>query len=298
MALGEGTRRARGQRAGRRTGPTRHVGASALLSAGLLLAAAAASAETKPLWELGFAAGGGYLPDYPAAGQNHFNAIAVPYVVYRGTFIRAGDKGLVRGRFLKTEDLDVDISASGSFRADSADNDARQGMPDLDYLGEVGPRVQWTVARSRGGAKLDLELPVRAVFSTDLTNLHYRGVRAAPEIAYQHEAAFGTRLNLKLGLSADFGDEKLQDYFYQVDPQFAQAGRPAYDAKGGYLGSKLELSMLYPLNRQIRLFSLFQVDFNQGAANQDSPLFKDDVTYSVGVGAVVSLWQSMQQVRE
>ena len=35
----------------------------------------------------------------------------------------------------------------GSFAAEPDDNDARRGLPDLDYLGELGPRLQITLAR-------------------------------------------------------------------------------------------------------------------------------------------------------
>jgi len=303
VALGAGACGRPRQRAGGRAGPPRPGGKPAAALAGalagaLLAAGPAAAQQAKPLWEVGFAAGGGYLPDYPAAGQNHFNALGLPYLVYRGEFLRAGDKGLVRGRVLKTRDVEFDISVSGSFSVDAEDSDARVGMPDLDYLGEVGPRLQWTLARSGGGAKLDLELPVRAVFSTDLSRIDYRGIRAAPELAYQLADALGTGIALKLGLSADFATEELHDYFYEVEPRFAAAGRPAYRAEGGYLGSKLELSLVRPLNGQIRLFSLASVAYHRGAANEASPLFEDEVNYAVGVGVVVSLWQSRQQVRE
>src|SRR5690606_39938878 len=63
-------------------------------------------ARAKPLWEVGVAGGAGWLPDYPAAGQNHFNGIALPYLVYRGEFLRADEKGLVRGRFVKSRDFE------------------------------------------------------------------------------------------------------------------------------------------------------------------------------------------------
>src|SRR5687768_9470385 len=43
----------------------------------------------RSLWEAGVVGGGGYLPDYPAAEQNHFKWIAAPYLVYRGRIMRA-----------------------------------------------------------------------------------------------------------------------------------------------------------------------------------------------------------------
>lgn len=274
---------------------------AALLST-LCLAAAAARAEEpsreKPVWELGVAAGGAWLPDYPAAGQNHINGLALPYIVYRGEFLRSDEKGLLRGRFVKSRDFELDVSLSGSFSADSDDNDARRGMPDLDYLVELGPRIQWTVARAAKLAKLDFELPVRAVFSTDLKGIDHEGFLAQPELAYQHADFLDTGLALKLGVSASFADAGLQDYFYGVEPQFATAARPAYDADGGYLGSRLQLVLTKPLGPALRIFAAGRVDFHQGAANADSPLFREETTYGVGVGFVWSIFRSQSTVVE
>jgi outer membrane scaffolding protein for murein synthesis (MipA/OmpV family) len=268
----------------------------------LCLLAAAAQAEEapreKPLWELGVAAGGAWLPDYPAAGQNHFNAIGLPYIVYRGDFFRSDEKGLLRGRFVKSRDFELDVSLSGSFSADSSNNDARRGMPDLDYLVELGPRIQWTVARAAKWAKLDFELPVRAVFSTDLKSVDYRGFLAQPELAYQHDNFLESGLALKLGVSASFADVNLQDYFYRVEPQFATPTRPAYEADAGYLGSRLQLVLTKALGPALRVFAAGRVDFHQGAANEDSPLFREDVTYGAGLGVVWSIFRSPSTVKE
>ena len=44
----------------------------------------------KPLWEIGVVGGGGWLPDYPAADQNHLQGLVLPYAIYRGDFLRLG----------------------------------------------------------------------------------------------------------------------------------------------------------------------------------------------------------------
>ena len=130
--------------------------------------------------------------------------------------------------------------------AESDDNDARRGMPDLDHMAEVGPRLQWTFARAARWARMDLELPVRAVFSTDFSSVEHRGFLVEPQLAYQHENFLDTGTKLKLSLSTIFADEDLQDYFYQVDVPFVTASRPAYNGQAGYLGSRLRLLLLHP----------------------------------------------------
>ena len=244
------------------------------------------------------AGGVGYVPDYPAAGQNHFNGIALPFPIYRGDFIRSDSKGLLRGRLIHSQNFELDVSFSGSLDADSDDNDARRGMPDLDYMAEVGPRLQWTFARAARWARMDLELPVRAVFSTDFSSVEHRGFLVEPQLAYQHENFLDTGAKLKLGLSTIFADEDLQDYFYQVDVPFVTAVRPAYDGRAGYLGSRLRLLFLHPVSKRLRLFVAGDLHSHHGASNENSPLYGEDFSYSIGTGLIWSLYQSDRMVDE
>jgi outer membrane protein len=262
---------------------------------GVVSPAWAGKESGKPLLELGVIGGGGYVPDYPAAGQNHFNAIGAPYLIYRGSFLRAGDKGIVRGRFISTDRVEFDVSLDGSYRAESDDNDARQGMPDLDYLGEVGPRLQITLAKAARDAKIDLEMPLRAVFSTDLSDLNYRGIVFHPQLAYQHENFFGRDLRFKLGIGPIFASSELMDYFYEVEPRYATASRPAYSADAGYLGSEVGLRVVKKVTGRFQVFGLGNLGLYYGAANEDSPLFRDDMTWSVGIGAAWSFYQSKRR---
>ncbi|MDP6705156.1 MAG: MipA/OmpV family protein [Alphaproteobacteria bacterium] len=248
------------------------------------------------MFEIGAIGGGGYVPDYPAAGQNHFQAIGLPYIVYRGDFLRSDERGL-RGRILRTRNFEFDVSLGGSFSTDSDKNDARAGMPDLDWMGEIGPRLQITLARAARNARLDLELPVRAVFSTDLTSIDYRGFVFAPELAYQNEDFLDADYQVKLSLGPVLATERLMDYFYEVDPAFARPGRPAFDADPGYLGSRLQLLVSKPLGGRLTLFGAAQVGFHGGATNDASPLFQDDVTFAVGIGLAWSFWQSERRVK-
>ena len=273
----------------------RGVLATSLLAgwAACITTLAAAAEGGRPLLELGIMGGGGYLPDYPASGESHFRGIALPFVAYRGEILRSDEKGLLRGRLIHTDDLEFDISLNGSFPVDSDDNDDRRGLPDLDWLGEIGPRVQFTIARAPGGnAKIELELPVRAVFSTDLSDWDYRGIVAAPEIAYQHENFLGQDTQIKLGIGASFATTELTEYFYEVEPRFATASRPVFSADAGYLGFKIQLVAFKSFTSRWRAFAGLKLDLHHGAANEDSPLFKDKTTYSAGLGIIWSFYQS------
>src|SRR2546429_564174 len=109
---------------------TRKVAPLVLLTAAALAAAAcaAARAEPKPLWEFGLGAGALVFNDYPRADSVHAYPVPVPYLVYRGKFLRSDHNGL-RGRLLEQERIGLNLSVNGTTPARS--DSSRHGMPDL-----------------------------------------------------------------------------------------------------------------------------------------------------------------------
>ena len=275
-----------------------HLQSSAvLLACALGLAATAGTAaaapdEELPLWELGAIVGVGYLPDYPASDEYGVQALPLPYVAYRGEVIRSDDKGLLRGRVFRSEDVELDVSLTGSIPVRSSDNRARAGMPDIDWLGEAGPRLQVTVARGARDAKIDFELPLRAVLSTDFSRVDYEGIVLLPELAYQTDSILGSRSRLKVGIGIRFADRRFQELMYGVPAAYATASRPAYEAKSGYMGSRLLIQFSKPLNGRLRLIGAARLDYHGGAANKASPLFRRETTGSVALALIWSIVQS------
>ncbi|TCI04934.1 MipA/OmpV family protein [Corallincola luteus] len=248
----------------------------------------------QPLWEIGLAGAIIYGPDYPAAGQSHTNQIVLPYLIYRGDVIRAGEDGLIKAQAFEDERWELDLSLDGSFNADSDDNDAREGMQDLDYLFGIGPELKYKIYRADDEqSKLDLKLQARAVFSTDFSNLNQRGYAFEPQLRYEYDNLFGREIRFVGTVGPVWGTEKLTDYFYQVDDKYVRPGREAYDANGGYMGTDVGFGLVFTLmEKRARLFLGGRVSFHQGAENEDSPLFIDETTYAVGMGFAYRLFAS------
>lgn len=255
-----------------------------------------APTEAQPLWEFGVGGGLGEVANYPASSERNFIALAAPYVVYRGDVFRIGGGGGARAVVVEDSDFEVDLSFGGAFSADSEDNTAREGMPELDFLFEVGPQFVYKVGtfdfENGGKSRLNARLQTRAVFSTDFSRIDERGYVIEPEISYQQRGVLFEKTGLNVSFSMTFASEELQDYFYQVDQAFVTDSRAQFDAKGGYLGSRLSTSMSFSIGENIRAFLGGSVNFHAGAANEDSPLFEDDVTYSLAAGFVWRLYES------
>jgi Outer membrane protein V len=248
----------------------------------------------KPVWELGVGAGLLYIPDYRGSNESRYYVLPYPYVVYRGDILKV-DKQKISGQIFKTDRLLLDVSFSGSVPVKSDGNTARAGMPDLDPTFEIGPALDVTILENRENSySLKFSLPVRAVFSTDFSYVRYEGWVVSPRLNFEKSDVI-PQTGLHLGISTGplFGDRGYHTYFYTVEPAFATATRPAYDAGGGYSGSTLTIG-LSKTYKQLKFNAFVSADFLDGAVFENSPLVKTK-TYIMS-GASVS-WVFFKSVK-
>ena len=249
----------------------------------------------RPLWEAGIGGFAGSVPDYPAAGQNTFRALALPYLIYRGDFLRVGgeeNRGAISGRFVNNDWFELDVSLSAAFPVDSSSNSARRDMPDLDFLFGIGPQFIFKLVNEPGHRRLNFNLQARSIYSTDFSSINHRGYVLNPEFKYTQEHV--TDLDLKVFTSAGpiFATEKLMDYFYEVDDQYVTPSRQAYDADAGYLGSNITLGVSKRFNNRFRLILGTRLGLHHGATNDDSPLFREKLNLGVFTAFTWSFKQS------
>jgi outer membrane scaffolding protein for murein synthesis (MipA/OmpV family) len=166
-------------------------------------------------------------------------------------------------------------------------------MPDLEYLGEIGPSLRWTAWRDEARrTRLTLELPVRAAFSTDLSRMRHRGFVFAPEVAVERLGVLTAQGRARIGIGPVFASGGLMDYWYRVKPNEARPGRPAFNADGGYLGMRLQFSYRTPLTERVWLTAGGRLEDFSGATNEDSPLFRSAFNATVIGGISVSLYRT------
>lgn len=243
-------------------------------------AAAQELSSDLPLWEVGGFGVGVSQQAYPGSDQQIKRGLALPYLVYRGEFLRA-DRETAGLRALKTQDFELDVGVAGSFGAGSDDIEARRGMPKLGTLVEFGPRLKWDFSDSPSAAAWRLELPLRGVF--DLSDrAKYRGLAFEPRLVFQRRANAGW--SYMTSVSAIVADQRLAHTFYGVDPIYASVNRPSYAAKSGLVAWRLSASFSRSLSQNWRLFGFGRIDTVNGAANEQSPLIKRTHGASVGVG--------------
>ncbi|GAB5380124.1 MAG: hypothetical protein Alis3KO_24330 [Aliiglaciecola sp.] len=255
--------------------------------------------QNKPLWELGAIGAAFNTPEYPGASQNQNNAIVAPYFVYRGEIFRVGDGSAARAVAVEKDWIEVDLSLDAGFNANSSEDSVRAGMPDLDYVFEIGPQVRLKLFESGNSHSskktLSFKIQTRAAFSTDFGSIDHRGYVFHPELTYQQSGWLQEEDRLTLNLSPVWATEKLHDYFYQVDQAFVTEQRALFDARSGYLGFELSVGYGFDATSAIRVFMGAAVDLYQGSVNEDSPLLTDLDTVSVAAGLIWRFTESQQK---
>ncbi|MGM0633680.1 MAG: MipA/OmpV family protein, partial [Pseudomonadota bacterium] len=212
----------------------------ACVAPSLLLLAAFARAGTEgppegveqPLWELGFGAGVLDVPDYPGSDQRRARGLVLPYVVYRGDILRIGDGQSARAVAAEGQRHELSLSFDAAFDASSEGNRAREGMEDLDYLFEIGPRWSYQAmefqSEDHGRGELQLSFQTRAVLSTDLKSVDHRGFVVEPMARYRHYGLLTDALDLTVSLRPVWADRTLQGYFHDVPEKDARTNRPTF----------------------------------------------------------------------
>ena len=231
-----------------------------------------AAARDEPLWEAGFGLAGLEFPDYRGSSHSRGWVLPSPYFVYRGDLIKSDREGM-RGSFFRNDRVDVNLSVGASLPVSSDKNPEREGMPDLKPSLEIGPAMDITLWRaSDERLKLDLRLPLRAAFTVE-SSPRFAGTQFFPNLNLDVHEPFGFT-GWKLGMLGGpvFNDGQYNERFYEVKPEFAAPGRPAFAAPGGGFGGFefiVALSKRYP---SFWVGGFARYDTLKGAVFEASPL--------------------------
>lgn len=270
-----------------------------VLAAVLLAAPTAGQAQEQapallPLWEIGGVGLAMSQQAYPGASQNVSRGLALPYLIYRGKYLRA-DRESVGLRAFSTPQFELDVGFAAAFGSRSDEVDARRGMPDLGTLVEFGPRLKWHLGQGPANGRLRAEFALRGVFDLD-DGLSHKGISFEPRLIYEWRGSGGWSYGTNVG--AVMGNRRLADTYYGVAPAYALPGRPAYAAESGLINWRLGLNVSRDMTPNLRLFGFAWFDSVAGAANRASPLVQRTAGASVGVGLTYTFARSATLVRD
>ncbi len=217
-------------------------------------------------------------------------SIAVPQFRYRGLRLRSDEEDSLKARLFLHPDYGFDLSGSGAFSAESDKNEARKGMEDLDWVGEIGPRFYVFLVKTER-LWVRLFFPLRLAFSTDLTSTTYQGLVFAPSMNVRYYFDDSKFNSLILGINRSYTTHQMQEYYFQVERKDVTPERPAYDAKSGYMASSAGLAYIYE-KEHLGIYGGFSLNSYLGSANAGSPLHRADYTYAAFIGLSYLFYQS------
>lgn len=231
----------------------------------------------KPKWELGVGIGAISLPHYRGSDQNAEYIAPIPYFRYNGKRLQLDKEG-GRFYFYNSEEFKFDLSTAFALPVDSDDNRARTGMNNLGAIIELGPRLQFNLYQSKDkNLRIRFALPLREAY--DLGEIKDIGWVFSPYLQLRY---FKSGWETAASVGPVWASEEYHDYFYEVAPQYVTANRTAYNARAGYSGSRLTLTM----NKRFDdiFFGLFaRYDDLTGATFIDSPLVKQKDSFMIGI---------------
>lgn len=240
-------------------------------------------ADELPQWELGLGVGAVRIPDYRGSDQYRSYFLPLPYLVYRGSTVKVDKEGAHADLF-KSDWFKLDVSFSAGPPASSDRNRARAGMPDIDPTLEGGAALKILLHASTNRERvLSLQLPVRGVYATNFSHIDFIGWTFTPHLNYDILDIGGAGWNFGAAAGPVYGNERYHDYYYEVEPKFATARRPAYNASGGYGGKRLTLALSKRYsNFWVGAFARY--DSLTGAVFDDSPLVRRNHSFMFGGG--------------
>lgn len=245
-----------------------------------------ADQKTLPLWE----AGVGLIPfranHYRGSAENKWYFIPIPAYVVRGEKIEA-ENGYIRSHILRfNQDLVLDLSFSLGLNV-SNENKLRKGMRELDPTFEVGPILRYYLWKSQNENHfLNIEMPYRAVYASDLTYLDHVGYYSIPYInllSKGTEATWGWGSEISIG--PQYGSSGFHNRFYAVDSQDVTNRRRYFHSVSGYSGTQFVAA----LNKRIKdvlIIPFFRYDYLDGAVYNQSPLYESPHYTFFGVSLV------------
>lgn len=227
--------------------------------------------------------------DYRGATSYKTQGLPLPYLLYRGKFLKA-DRDGVRGDLVVQPWYELSMSVGAALSGGADHSAIREGMPALDSSVEFGPSLNFNLSGPHMDEGWILRIPARAGLTFSSRGLGFIGYVFDPNVAWrQPDLVAGWEGTITFG--AMWADRKNHQYYYSVAPEHATEMRPAYTADAGYSGAYTRLSMYREIDAWRFGFSL-RYDNLSGADFRDSPLVETNHYFSLSLGAFYRLWSN------
>ena len=232
-------------------------------------------------WGLGLGIGTVVFPHYPGSDQSETLTTPFPFPIYRGKHFQLDDDGLVANVF-NSDRFQLDFSLNGALPVSDEENRVRQGLDDLDFILEIGPALEVTLAEYSNTA-LRIDFPLRAAFEVNLEEVpRDTGLIFDPRLHIEQN--FDT-WNWDFDVGLLFANERYHALYYDVPLSGVTNIRPEFEATSGLTAFRASSSIEQNI-ADWRVLAYLRYLNLADAANRDSPLLVKDDYWAAGLAVV------------
>jgi len=223
-----------------------------------------------------------HVPDYIGSDEAEDYVLPFPYIRYRSERLNI-DRNAIQGNLWRSGNWSLELSFGGAIRVDSEENKAREGMDDIDFIGEAGPALHYYFSGDRNNDNaLFLILPLRSAVSTDFSSARFRGATFNPTIRWRRSYMMnGVEVRPQLSVDLRFATAGYHDYLYGVDKEYETVNRQEYSADKGFGGFGASYSTALVWEHYLLAGFIRYIDVTD-ATYSDSPLVRQNSNLMFG----------------
>ena len=225
------------------------------------------------------------IDDYVGADESQFYLFPTPYFFYQSDSLVI-DRNAFEGNVFTNKKWHLALDAAGSIPVDSDDNETRKGMKDLNWVGELGPSLEYYFSgNSRSNNSRYFDLAIRKAVNTNFKTIADTGWTG--QLSLKNRSQFkaglmGGSTTIDTSAAILFNSDKYARYFYSVSADDATEIRRAYNANGGYAGFRLSLGGTWRRNNI--WFGIFtRYTYLKNTSFADSPLMRSHNNLLFGI---------------
>jgi len=238
--------------------------------------------DSETQWTMGLGLGMFSYQYYPGAKESNQLFLPAPYFTYRSPKFEV-DRG-IKSFIYHSEEIIVDVSADFGLPVDSDDTIARKGMPDLDFVLQLGPSLEFLLNdRRKNYFDARFELPVRIAATADVTDMQAIGYLIEPRFTLAHRRESQTGLTHKATMGLKFASREYHAYYYDVAAEFVTPSRSEYKSDAGFSGSFINYRLSYKTSDFV-YWTFIRYQSLHGAEFENSPLVLEKDYYFFGIG--------------
>jgi len=244
--------------------------------------------DSYSLWNYGVALSYMKLEHYPGSKDFSWLWVPLPVVEYRGKSSRLDENDGARAYLLKWDTWGLDLSGTVLPGQNYASDEAREGMPELPWMFELGPQLVKYLSDH-----FQLRLGIFPAVSTQFQSLHFNGEYYDARLVFLNETRISFPVKALrsdyIALSLQGASKDFMATYYEVPEAYATPTRPVYHAKTGIVCNELGVYEAFT-SGFTSLYAGAYYDNYSVARNHDSPLLKADhnVTFFIAMGYTFS----------